>query len=753
MQIRKTELELLAPAGSYETFQAVVDAGADAVYLGGSRYGARAYADNFTEEEVLRAIDEAHIHGRKVYLTVNTLFKEKELAELYDYLLPFYEQGLDAVIVQDVGVFALVRREFPDLPIHASTQMTVTSSDGAYYLKELGASRIVTAREMSLAEIGELHRQVADIEIETFVHGALCYCYSGQCLLSSMIGGRSGNRGRCAQPCRLPYEVYDIEHKRVRTQGNYVLSTKDLCGIFDIPALAESGVCSLKIEGRMKQKEYAAGVVAVYRGYIDHYLAMYAEARGRGKDEAEARKYARERFAVSQEDHRLLLDLGNRSGFTDTYYHQQNGADMISFEKPGHERSGKDAFQRAGRTSPVERKEKINGILRLKKGLPAMIEVDWGEYAVLRSGATVQQAKMQPLTAKKVEECIRKTGNTPFVFEELSIEMDNEVFLPVQAINELRREALDALTCILVEEYRRSAPEHTEAPCERKTEYAGEDESRIIVSVEERFQIDETLEHDFVTDVYLDSACYVRKDLFAHLGEDVIHIHQAGKLAYYILPAIFRGKTAAFYGEHREELLATGVDGVVVKSYDAAAFVRAKLGRDFPLILDHNLYTWNHAAKEQLGKLGPLRDTAPLELNRKELLLRDNRGSELVIYGYLPLVTSAQCVHANTGKCDREQTSIYLKDRYNKYFLVKNHCAECYNTIYNTAPLILFSYKDDFRKMGLTAFRISFTSEDASVVKRVLWLCREAFVAEDAKAAEEQLFVDHTGGHYKRGVE
>ena len=270
--MQKRELELLAPAGSYETFEAVIRAGADAVYLGGSHFGARAYANNFNEEELLRAIDYAHIHGRQVYLTVNTLFKEEELEQgLYEYLLPYYEQGLDAVIVQDMGAFARIRSMFPRMDIHTSTQMTVTGAAGAAYMKQLGASRVVMAREMSFAEIREIHDKVG-IEIESFVHGALCYCYSGQCLLSSMLGGRSGNRGRCAQPCRLPYEVYKKDQKSRIACGNYVLSPKDLCTIDAIPALAESGIFSFKIEGRMKSIHYVSTVTNCYKAAVNAYL-------------------------------------------------------------------------------------------------------------------------------------------------------------------------------------------------------------------------------------------------------------------------------------------------------------------------------------------------------------------------------------------------------------------------------------------------------------------------------------------------
>lgn len=216
------QIELLAPAGSFEIFKAVIAAGADAVYVGGNAFGARAYANNFSEEELLEAIDYAHLHHRKLYLTVNTLFKEKELNEqLYPYLLPYYKQGLDAVIVQDIGAMAFIRERFPGLEIHTSTQMTVTNRYGAEMMKQLGASRVVTAREMSFSEIEDISQNV-EVEIESFVHGALCYCFSGQCLLSSVIGGRSGNRGRCAQPCRLPYEAYDADRKRIGNAKKHI---------------------------------------------------------------------------------------------------------------------------------------------------------------------------------------------------------------------------------------------------------------------------------------------------------------------------------------------------------------------------------------------------------------------------------------------------------------------------------------------------------------------------------------------------
>ena len=265
-------VEILSPAGSVASMRAAFSAGADAVYMGGRRFGARAYAENPEEKEFLEAIDYAHFHGRRLYLTLNTLLKEEEREkELYDYVRPLYEQGLDGVIVQDLGVLSFLREYFPGLPLHGSTQMTVTGPSGVRAATDLGITRVVPARELSLPEI----RTICDetkAELEVFIHGALCYSYSGQCLLSSFIGGRSGNRGRCAGPCRLPYEVTDVSGgRRTKPGAGYVMSLKDLCGLSLLPDILEAGVYSLKIEGRMKSPVYTAGVTSVYRAYADRY--------------------------------------------------------------------------------------------------------------------------------------------------------------------------------------------------------------------------------------------------------------------------------------------------------------------------------------------------------------------------------------------------------------------------------------------------------------------------------------------------
>ena len=317
------KIEILAPAGSYEAMQAAVTAGCDAVYMGGTKFGARVFADNPDTEYLLRAIDYVHLHGKRLYLTVNTLLKQNELeAELYDYLLPYYKEGLDAVIVQDVGVMRFIHAHFPKLPIHVSTQMTVTQALVANLWKDCGVTRIVPARELSLAEIKQMS-DLTNLELEVFVHGALCYCYSGQCLMSSLIGGRSGNRGRCAQPCRLEYTVSDGTKK----QKNYVLSPKDLCTLENIPELIQAGVHSFKIEGRMKRPEYTAGVVEAYRYFTDKYEELGVESY-----EAWLRKHPE----LLQEAKLRLADLYNRGGFTSGYLKQHNGRGMMSMERPNH---------------------------------------------------------------------------------------------------------------------------------------------------------------------------------------------------------------------------------------------------------------------------------------------------------------------------------------------------------------------------------------------------------------------------------
>ena len=429
------KVELLAPCGSYESFLAAVNAGADAVYLGGREFGARAYAENFSEEELVSAIRQAHLFGVKVYLTVNTLVKEREFSRIYGYIQPLYEAGLDGVIVQDMGVLGFLKEYFPDLKFHASTQMTITGIYGASYLKEAGCERIVPARELSLEEIKYIKEKVP-VEIEAFIHGAMCYCYSGQCLMSSMIGGRSGNRGRCAGPCRLPYKTAG--------KDGYFLSLKDMNTLEHIPELIEAGIDSFKIEGRMKKPEYVAGVVSVYRKYIDKY---YEHISVRGS-------------AIDPGDRRILADLYIRSETGNGYYFMSRGQEMLTLRKPGYNEADpallKDLRETYIRELP---KKALNIRMKCRAGEPLYIEGrlsdslsdsssdsrEKAETCVSVSGPAAENAQKRSVSEEEIIGQLVKTGGTPFTVEKCEVELGENTFVPVKWIKQLRRELLQKI--------------------------------------------------------------------------------------------------------------------------------------------------------------------------------------------------------------------------------------------------------------------------------------------------------------------
>lgn len=748
------ELELLAPAGSLKTLKAVIHAGADAVYLGGSMFGARAYANNFNEEELLEAIRFGHIHGRKIILAVNTLLKEYELGQLYDYLRPYYEAGVDAVIVQDMGVMEFIKTHFPNLPIHTSTQMTITNVEGARLLKEQGVERVVTAREMSLEEIQRIHDEVG-VELESFIHGALCYCYSGQCLFSSIIGGRSGNRGRCAQPCRLSYEVLQGEKSLTGHHATPILSLKDMCTLPFLYELADHGVYSFKIEGRMKTPEYAAGVVSIYRKYMDSYLDG-------------------SRIPVEKKDIRALLELGNRGGFTNGYYYHHNDSDMLSGESASHNKS-EGVLQDNIRREYVETelKEKIKGKLILNKECPAKIEVQYGKIKVSYQGDMVLVAQNRPLTKEVVTEKITKTGNTPFVFEKLEVTMDDDIFMPVNQLNQLRRGALEALEEALLKPYERTLPELVEtssAETDRQTTGKAINEKQISgqslsqtsgqqpagsstevrVLIEDAEQLPAVLKADFVDTVYLDCMLYTRENLIRKLSEDIDRVHASGKKAFYVFPFIFRQQTSLFYEKIMPELKKLPLDGIMVRSLDEIAFIKEWGNENWQMVSDSNLYTYSNEASEYFYRLGMMQDTIPVELNRKEILRRENSRSEMIIYGRLPLMITAQCIHKNTLGCMHQPKVLNLKDRYSVHFPVKNFCSECYNVIYNSLPVCLFKEDVTVKKIAPAAVRLSFTTETEEEAEQILTIYGDIYKNGGILG---QLPMECTNGHFKRGVE
>ena len=705
--MRNKDFELLAPAGSLEILKGVIESGADAVYVGGSMFGARAYANNFTEEELLEAIDFAHLRGVKVYLTVNTLIKNSEFSKLYDYLLPYYKRGLDAVIVQDIGVVKAIHEYFPSMEIHTSTQMTVTGADGVRFLSQFGVTRVVMAREVSLAEMKRIHEETG-MELEAFVHGALCYSYSGQCLFSSILGGRSGNRGRCAQPCRLPYTV---EGKK----DEYILSLKDMCGIKALDKLHDAGVYSLKIEGRMKQLEYACGVVKYYRSYIDS------------------------KKPVSDADYGRIKALGNRCGFTDRYYFDHNGSDMVTYVKPNF-------VSNATEPLPEKRKLSIEGELVLREGEPGSLTVKRGDVTYKASIEPVSAALKAPLDKKAAIDRINKTGDTDFEFSHIKAQIGENVFVPNGALNKLRRDAISGLCDKLLKKYYRNDARYadmsrlTALPEHVVKSDAAHDEAindyTTICSCMTRAQLDTLIGYECFDVFYLDFDMYDRKTLIQQFADDVKSLTKRNKKVYLMLPTILRADSSDYFVSIAKELDKVSFEGFVVKNYEEL-YLTENLFTGKKVILDHNMYTFNDVSKSAFFEHGVSGDTVSLELNSKEIMHRNNIGSQMIVYGYYPLMTTANCVHKNTKGCDKKQKLIYLKDRYNKSFAVCNNCKECYNTIYNSLPTMLTKNISKLKEAGIRSFRYSFTIETTKQIKAVM----------DDKVAE------YTNGHYKRGVE
>lgn len=733
------DIELLAPAGSYEALEAAFRAGADAVYLGGQKFGARAYAENLDRDQMIQAIETTHLHGKKLYLTVNTLLKNKEMErELYDYLVPYYEAGLDAVIVQDLGVLTFIKTYFPDIHIHASTQMTITGPESARLLKEAGASRVVTARELSLEEIRKIYQET-HMEIESFVHGALCYCYSGQCLMSSLFGGRSGNRGRCAQPCRLPYQVYREGKQLNDAKTGYPLSPKDMCTVGILPQILEAGVHSLKIEGRMKKPEYTAGVVEIYRKYLDRYL------------EGEKNPI------VSKEDYQILLDIYNRDGFHESYYNQRNGRQMMALRNEKKSLSGEEKkkarneklFEEIRKKYLSEKKqEKIKGTLSLFPDCPAILEIEYGSVQVMAQGEMVQTAANRPLEEDRIRKQMMKTGETEFVFDTLDIFMGERIFLPVQQLNELRRQGIELLENAILQPLKRKVLPRSSEVTQRKEE--GRKLPGMSASVVNCQQLKAVLEVPGIERIYADCGMFPVDTFYDSVLKVVKDGEKRQKECYLMLPHMVRDRELKGRKELFHRLVENGLCGFVVRNMESYGILK-QMGLEKKAILDFNLYTMNDESQKFWKNQGILWNTIPLELNGKELRFRDNRSSEMMVYGYIPLMISVQCLQKNLDHCNKQCAVLTVKDRYQKEFHAVCNCEFCYNTIYNSLPLSLLGDADQITKLETGGYRLSFTLENEEETKRI---ARE-FVAVycEGREPKQDFLGETTRGHFGRGVE
>ncbi|WP_406545124.1 U32 family peptidase [Pseudobutyrivibrio sp.] len=701
------QLELLSPAGDLQIFKAVVNVGADAVYFGGDLFGARAYAKNFTMEEAAEAIRYAHIHGARAYLTVNTLLKNTEIERrLYTYLKDYVNAGIDAFIVQDFGVFSFIREYFPDTHIHISTQASLCTKYGAKFFEDLGAKRIVTAREISTSEISAIHEYCPDLEIESFIHGALCVCYSGQCLMSSILGGRSGNRGRCAQPCRLPYDAFDDAGNKLNKKGQFILSPKDFCTINHLPEMIEAGVNSFKIEGRMKQLEYATGVVSVYRHYIDEYL--YRGAKN---------------YSVSESDIQKLLDYGNRSGFTDLYLHKHNGPEMITFEAPSHKKV-------EGATVDIsEKKMSVDCYIKALKGKDFSIKFisEDGKEAIV-AGDIVQEAKNKPTTKEDIIKAASGLGNTQYVMGNIHVDYDDDIFLPVSAIKNARREAIDILSASqMVDELPKTVVEFKELKSISNQRTA----TRCFVSISTAEQLDAVCSSNFVDEIAVP----------IHLFEKASQVF-SGRI-YISLPSILREEYVS------NITIPDRAAGVIACSYDELGYLN-KI--DYPLdkvIIDHRLYTFNNRSIKLFKEIGYSLNCIPYELSLKELKHRDNRGSQMIVYSRIPMMITANCTVKNTVGCKKSNDIITIVDRKNESFSVACNCDYCYNTIYNSKKYVAFDLKDELDMLGVAEYRLDFTIEKYKETKEVLDAYKGIFIENKPV----HLHDNYTKGHLKRGVE
>ena len=658
-------LELLAPAGSMEAVAAAVQNGADAVYLGYGDFNARRNAKNFSEEEFAAAVSYCHIRGAKVYLTLNTLLTDRELPRAAEVAAQASAIGADAVLIQDLGVLRMLRQTAPDLPVHASTQMTLHSLDGVKMAADLGLTRAVLSRELSRDQIAYICQR-SPIEIEVFAHGALCMCYSGQCFLSSVIGGRSGNRGLCAQPCRLKYGWMD-------KADSYPLSLKDLSLAGHLRELRKMGVACVKLEGRMKRPEYVAVVTGIY-----------------------ARAIREDREPTAEELEQLRAAF-SRQGFTQGYYLDQQGPDMFGVREETKE--PKELFATARNTyqSGEAQRVPVTFYAMLRPGEPARVGVEDPDGRVVTvEGAVPEAARTRPLTEEAVSTQLSRTGGTPYRCEKVRALVEDNLSLPLASLNALRREALDGLT-----RQRGTPPRRRGGEYRAGARYENRREPpALTISVRKAEQVTGEL-------LALKPAM-----VYIPLDELAAHPEQAAGTADtavgVILPRVAWDREFPALREKLEQVRALGVRDALVGNLGMFPVAR-ELG--FTLRGDFGLEITNSQALKEYRHLGLASATLSFELKFPQI--RDiSKGidTELITYGRLPLMIMENCIIKNrTGSCSCQNTNI-LTDRKGARFPVVP-APGCRNELLNSQKLFLADKAADYRRIGLWAQRLLFTTE------------------------------------------
>ncbi len=682
--------ELLSPAGNAQALCAAVQSGADAVYIGGMSFSARRSAKNFSIEEIRKCTDYCHLYGVDLHVAVNTLIKDRELGALIEYIEALNDAGVDALIVQDMGAAALIRKICPSMPLHASTQMTVTSVDGVKFLEDMGFSRVVLARELTAEEIDNIVKSTK-IEIEVFVHGAICMCYSGQCLMSSIIGGRSANRGACAQPCRLPYELCTEGEKGISA---YALSPKDMALINELNTLKKIGVTSLKIEGRLKRAKYVSAVTGIYRKYLDYPKR------------------------VSEADFKELKAAFSRSGFTDGYFKNKLGASMMSHNTPGNNSGnvfGKEAEDRAREGANI-RKIPIYINTSFKTGKPLEITAyDHDGHAVTeQSEASAETAINSSLNYGRLREQILKLGQTPFECELYEADVDEGITIRIKEINDLRRRVCNRL---ISERTKREKREFLRQTPNEDLPYKNVEKLILTAQCTGAAAARECIKAGI-------ERIYVSQELYEELDSEKLIVRA---------PDIYSEENI-----YAESVLVSSP--AAIKAYNGK-----KLYGDFRLNVFNSLSAGFYSDLECVI-LSP-------ELNLREIrdITRKTAAkTEIIVYGRLPLMLMRNCPIKALGKCQGHKNIYTLRDRKNEKFPIM--CTkDCRAVLLNSKPIFMADKIKDIKDSGVEAIRLVFTDEDIKDVKRVISAYKRAICGERV----ENIFKnnDFTRGHFYRGVE
>lgn len=694
-------MELLAPAGSMEALRAAVCNGADAVYLGADTFNARINARNFSAADLQEAVVYCHVRGVKVHLTLNTLVLDREMPRAAELIRLAASCGVDAFIVQDLGVVSLCRQLAPDVPIHASTQMSIHSLEGVMEAAALGCSRVVLARELPAEEIAHICKK-SPVEIEVFVHGALCMCYSGQCYLSSVIGRRSGNRGQCAQPCRLPYGYGRFESTR------YPLSLKDNCLAGELDELRRMGVASIKIEGRMKRPEYVAIVTRAYRTVLNGGKLMPSDLQE-------------------------LETAFSRQGFTDGYFRGQTGSDMFGRRQEGEDTADLFASARATYEQGEPQRIGVRFYAMIRRGEPAQLAVEDPDGNLCRTrGPVPEQAVYRSLTPQDLEQQLKKTGGTPYLCTAVRSSLDPDLMLPASAINAMRRDVIAELTA----KRGRAAPARLNAYDEPPRYDGISGEPQLTIAVRTAGQITSRMLSMKPTVLYVPlSELAEHPDLPQRVSVET-------QLAAILPRVIWSGELAPVARQLRTAY-EMGVRQVLAGNLGQLHIARAA---GFAIRGDFGLNIVNSRAMRYLREQGLDSQLLSFELTLPQIRdISKAVPAELLIYGRLPLMLMENCVMKNrTGICACQTGTVRLVDRVGEEFPVVKDPGTCRNVLLNGKKLYLLDKKDALRGMGLWALRLQFTTENPGEIDKVL-MDYQGRAVFDAGS--------YTRGLYSRGVE